>query len=185
MLKLTDGQLLLLSKASQRRDGLVEVPENLKGGALKAVLGKLLSHQLIKEMKVARGLPVWRRTDDEAFGLEITPAGLKAINADAEEPSRKASAEAPRQKSTARGRPRPSPRGSKREAVLSLLKRSSGASLKELMKATGWLAHSTRAALSGLRKSGVSVVRHEKTDGTSAYRVIEKRKGGSTAGKGR
>ena len=39
--------------------------------------------------------------------------------------------------------------GSKAAKVLSLLSRPDGASLKELMKATGWLAHSVRGYLSG------------------------------------
>ena len=39
--------------------------------------------------------------------------------------------------------------GSKAAKVLGLLRRPNGASLKELMKATGWLAHSVRGYLSG------------------------------------
>jgi hypothetical protein len=39
--------------------------------------------------------------------------------------------------------------GSKAGKVLGLLRRPDGASLKELMKATGWLAHSVRGYLSG------------------------------------
>ena len=39
--------------------------------------------------------------------------------------------------------------GSKAAKVLSLLSRPDGASLKELMKATGWLAHSVRGYLRG------------------------------------
>ena len=49
--------------------------------------------------------------------------------------------------------------GSKTAKVLELLKRSGGASLKELMKATGWQAHSVRGFLSGAlgKKMGLTV----------------------------
>ena len=49
--------------------------------------------------------------------------------------------------------------GSKTEKVLDLLKRSGGAIAKELMKATGWQAHSVRGFLSGTigKKMGLAV----------------------------
>jgi hypothetical protein len=49
--------------------------------------------------------------------------------------------------------------GSKTARVLDLLQRAGGASLKELMKATGWQAHSVRGFLSGAmsEKMGLSV----------------------------
>ena len=40
---LTDTQLVLLSAASQRGDGAIELAPNLKGGAAHRVVGKLLS----------------------------------------------------------------------------------------------------------------------------------------------
>jgi hypothetical protein len=42
-MSLTDTQLVLLSSASQREDHLVTLPPNLKGGAAKKVVDKLLS----------------------------------------------------------------------------------------------------------------------------------------------
>lgn len=44
--------------------------------------------------------------------------------------------------------------GSKAAKVLGLPRRSDGASLKELMKATGWLAHSVRGFLVEMLRSG-------------------------------
>ena len=39
-----------------------------------------------------------------------------------------------------------------------MLQRGDGATLTELVAATGWLSHTTRAALTGLRKRGYSIV---------------------------
>jgi hypothetical protein len=49
--------------------------------------------------------------------------------------------------------------GSKTAKVLEMLKRSGGASLKELMKVTSWQAHSVRGFLSGAlgKKMGLTV----------------------------
>lgn len=58
----------------------------------------------------------------------------------------------------------------KTEKVVELLKRSKGASLEELTKATGWLPHTTRAAMTGLRKKGHTVERTT-IDGVSRYSI--------------
>lgn len=57
--------------------------------------------------------------------------------------------------------------------IRQLLMRPEGASLAELCKATGWQAHSARAAISGLRKAGHAVDRSaadNKADG-AVYRI--------------
>ncbi|MDB5677443.1 DUF3489 domain-containing protein [Sphingomonas bacterium] len=50
--------------------------------------------------------------------------------------------------------------------VLELLQREGGATLAELVNATGWLPHTTRAALTGLRKKGHTIDRSKRDDAT-------------------
>ena len=57
---------------------------------------------------------------------------------------------------------------SKLELMRSLLIRPAGATLDELMLATGWQRHSVRAGLTGLRKRGLMVDR-TKVDGDSRF----------------
>jgi hypothetical protein len=52
-----------------------------------------------------------------------------------------------------------------------MLRSTDGASVEELMDATGWQAHSVRGFLSGTRKKkGVTIV-SEKHDGVRRYRT--------------
>ena len=63
--------------------------------------------------------------------------------------------------------------GSKAAKVLGLLRRPDGASLKELMKATGWLAHSVRGFLSGTvaKRMKLKLVSAKSEDGERRYSV--------------
>ena len=63
--------------------------------------------------------------------------------------------------------------GSKAATVLDLLKRPDGATLAELMKATGWQAHSVRGFLSGTvsKKLGLAVTSTKAEDGERTYTV--------------
>jgi hypothetical protein len=63
--------------------------------------------------------------------------------------------------------------GSKTAKVLDLLKRADGTTLKELMKATGWQAHSVRGFLSGTvgKKMGLSVTSTKGEDGERSYSI--------------
>jgi hypothetical protein len=62
--------------------------------------------------------------------------------------------------------------GSKTAKVLDLLQRPGGVILKELIKATGWQAHSVRGFMSGTvgKKMGISVESSARTDGERVYR---------------
>ncbi len=61
--------------------------------------------------------------------------------------------------------------GTKISIVLRLLQRNEGATLDEVISATGWLPHTSRAALTGLRKRGYGIERRSRPEGGSAYAV--------------
>jgi hypothetical protein len=63
--------------------------------------------------------------------------------------------------------------GSKAAKVLDLLKRPEGASMKELLKSTGWQPHSVRGFLSGAirKKMGMTVTSTKPVDGERTYSI--------------
>lgn len=61
-------------------------------------------------------------------------------------------------------------RTTKADIILGLLGRPEGATLDQMVEATGWLPHTTRAALTGLKKKGHQVT-SLKADGERTYRV--------------
>lgn len=75
--------------------------------------------------------------------------------------------------SPANGKSATSTRGqSKIAAVISLLGREQGATLAEMVGATGWLPHTTRAALTGLKKKGHTVTK-DKRDDVTCYHIAK------------
>jgi hypothetical protein len=191
-IKLTDTQIALLSAGAQRDDRCLVAPPNLKGGAAQKVAAKLIDAGLAKEIKANPEAPMWRQDEQagRSFALKLTAAGIKAIAADnrsasddtrcnngGHEPVAEASSETIRQ-ATAEvpaidGARSSAPRaGTKLARVLELLQRDCGATLEELIAATDWLPHTSRAALTGLRKRGYSLTidRSDKERG-STYRA--------------
>ena len=78
------------------------------------------------------------------------------------------------QKAAKQAKPAPGAReGRKAAKVLGLLGRPDGASLKELRKATGWLAHSVRGFLSGTlaKRMRLKLVSAKSKDGERRYTV--------------
>ncbi len=55
--------------------------------------------------------------------------------------------------------------------VQKLLGRTKGASITEIMTATGWKPHSARAFLTGLRKKNINIVRECRKDGETSCRI--------------
>jgi hypothetical protein len=91
-------------------------------------------------------------------GKKTTPANKGTKGAKAAKPAKK--------ESGAR-------QGTKTEKVLDLLKRPKGATLKELLKATGWQPHSLRGFLSGTvgKRMGLTVTSIKGEDGERSYSV--------------
>ena len=65
--------------------------------------------------------------------------------------------------------------GSKTEKVLDLLKRAGGASLKDIMRATDWQAHSVRGFISGTigKKMGLKVESTKSEQGERVYSLTK------------
>lgn len=129
------------------------------------VAAALLTHGFVEEKSVTDRSLVWRNENDTLIGLFITEAGRNAIGA-SDTPDGNASKE-DSEKETPPARP-----GTKIEAVLNLLRRDEGATLAELVDATGWLPHTARAALTGLRKKGHPITKSSR-ENTTCYRVVE------------
>jgi len=61
-------------------------------------------------------------------------------------------------------------RESKISKVIALFSREEGATLDEMVEVTGWLPHTTRAALTGLKKKGHTIERSKRGE-VSCYHV--------------
>jgi hypothetical protein len=170
MPKLNDTQRVLLAAAAQRDSGsLFPLPERLaKAGArvIKA-LDTLREGGFAEERETAERAAIRRTDGDIAYGLFVTPAGLAAIGiAEPGDAGEGSAPQAPASPPAAAEAP-----VTKSALVISLLQREEGATLAELIAATGWLPHTTRAALTGLRRKGYSIERSKHGEVTR-YRIV-------------
>lgn len=180
--KLTDTQRVVLSLAAMQPDGaLFPIPKSLRlnAGALTTVLRSLLKQELVLERAAKRDDVAWRQEETgERFMLVIADEGYAAIGVD---PIRGTSSGA-RSKSAYRSRPSKAPKltkpapakadtsqpreGTKLASLITALEASDGATIDDLMTATGWQAHSVRGAISGaLQKTFKLAVASTKIEG--------------------
>jgi hypothetical protein len=199
--KLTDTQLSILSSAAARDDRRVLPLPKLKAPpvAVQKTLKSLLADGLIEEIAASRDDETWDQSEERGRQtLIVTTAGLAAIGIDDE------TAGAPRAKSRTKPVTRP-PHGKKasraakvakkasraqsaaggatvpkQDAVIALLRRGNGASIAEMMEATGWQAHSVRGFMSGALKKrlGLELVSEKnKKTGERRYYVAAVKSG--------
>jgi len=63
------------------------------------------------------------------------------------------------------------PASTKRAVLIGMLERAGGASVTEIGQRLGWLPHTVRAAITGLRHAGREVTRGKDQSGQSVYRL--------------
>jgi Protein of unknown function (DUF3489) len=182
-IKLSDTQRIVLSCAAKCDDGAAKRPERTTVKAAQKLAATLIAKGLVREIRARADMPVWRRNEaGRAIALVVTELGREAIKGDDGGQSNDAALDAPAP-SIASGEPsqiaalsrseRTIPRqGSKLAEVVALLGRKQGVGIEELTSTTGWLPHSTRAALTGLRKRGYAIERSRSEQGGSVYRIV-------------
>ena len=167
---LSDTALILLGRAADSEDQmLLPVPKSVRarGMALERVLQSLLRQGFVEEVPVRLAEEAWRSDHAGRFGLRITSAGLKAIGV----PALVSGLEAAPGDDKPTATPQPPRQGSKLAQLITMLMQPDGRSVEELSQALGWQAHTTRAVISRLQKSGHVVVRTKNEAGVSVYRI--------------
>jgi hypothetical protein len=177
--ELTNNQRVTL-EAAARSANLAAWPLprklGLSAGSAAVVVRGLLQKGLLEKRLALGSDPIWKEQDGERFALVITKAGLAACGIHAADgPGQKGSA-APDTAAVAGvsvdegRRPRA---GTKLAILIALLESETGATLEQMVAATGWQPHSVRGVMSGLlaKKLALKII-SEKIDGRRVYKAI-------------
>ncbi len=169
MTKLTETQTIILSAGAQRPDNIaMPLPKGLAGAAAKMAVNKMIERGWLQEVdaNLRRGEPLWRETGDgHGTTLVVTDAGLLAIGIEPVVVKTKVTihenaAETPVTKL-------PTPRaGTKQAMLIALLHAPDGATMDEIVAATGWLSHTARGAMSGALGKKLGLVVSSEKDAT-------------------
>lgn len=175
MTKLSETQTAVLTAAAQRPGGIaLPLPNGLAGAAAKMAVTRMIALGWLQEVdaNLRRGEPLWRETGDgHGTTLVVTEEGLLAIGFDPVVVKtvvalRKHAADATVPKT-------PTPRaGTKQAMLIEMLQDPNGATMAEIIAATGWQAHTARGAMSGAlgKKMGLTVTSTKETIRGRVYR---------------
>jgi hypothetical protein len=181
--KLNDLHYVLLATAANRASGSLLPPSSsvkAERTSITRAIRSLISRGFAEEVETKDPNSIWREEGDRRLVAVITGAGRAAIHvADGKEPV------VPAEPTATEVRPEHAPAdppapieppaisartGTKQALLIELLQRKEGATLTELAQATAWLPHTTRAALTGLRKRGATLT-SDKAGGVTRYRI--------------
>ena len=182
MTKLTDTQLTVLTAASRRDDGaILPLPKNLKGGAATKVVDALIRKGFVE--CIAAGspagdtIPKITRQGLEAIGSDPDKGARAAEGGQSSEPAPSARRKASKAATAPEGpkAPRKVREGTKQAALIDMLRREEGATIGQIVEATGWRSNTIRGAISGAlkKKLGLTVTSEKNDGGERAYRIID------------
>ena len=166
-IQLSDTQAVILSAACARDDAMVfPIIAKLKGGAVGNVCKSLLKHGLIEEVAATDLNTVWRHDEERGpITLRATPLAFitLGITEDPGDAAPTGSASTPIQRRE----------GTKQDMLIEMLRAPEGATIDEIVAATGWQAHSARGAMSGVlkKKLGLTITSEKVTDRGRIYRI--------------
>lgn len=171
--KLSATQETILKSAAARSDGNIEpLPAMLRGRARTVVIEALLARGLI---------------ECEGDGYRATAAGYAAVGlaptqsapATAPESPTAPEPEAPTNSTNAppesdeTAKPRRTRDNTKQATVIGMLKRPEGATIAQIVEATGWQAHTVRGTFAGAfkKKLGLEITSTKEEGAERVYRV--------------
>lgn len=146
-------QRILTAAAKHPEADVREQMQHVKSPAIRdKIIESMLKHGLVAE---------GRRAEDVVY--VITDAGLEAVGA----------ARKPKPEATPRKTEPGEPKGvSKQQTIIDLLERPEGATLKQLMDATGWQKHSLHGAMANMKKKlSIAIESTKEKDGERIYRI--------------
>lgn len=170
----------ILLQAAAREDGhLYPLPTLCTDGTqlLRATNG-LCQRKFATRVLTNEPAKAWQRKGEEGHGLVISDAGRAAVALtplsskqddkieDANSGGERSRPLQPEDEAQAA----PAMPGNKTALLIGLLTREKGATLEQMVAATGWLPHTTRAALTRLKKKG-HALDSSKAVGVRTYRI--------------
>lgn len=179
-IQLTPAQHAVLAKAINVHQGKIEwFPDHIKGGARKKVLEGMFNRALI----TTDGADWWVAAEGyDALGMarpgpDAAPQGAPesvaapvSDNADLEADVSACEATWAKEQEPAKPRTRDN---SKQAEVIRMLQRAEGATIAQIMQATGWQAHTVRGTFAGAfkKKLGLTLLSDKEKGGDRVYRI--------------